>query len=142
MKGKTMKKITVAAGFSFAILVLILGVHIYIVTRPKPVDPNAIVMARIDLHKDISKADGDKIIAYMNAQKGVSHAVVNYSTDNVVFTFYPIQARANDIISQFKADMHYDDAVRYMPSLADMKGGCPMGYGNGSLISKALNFFK
>ena len=142
MKNKLFKRIAIGTGGLFGLLVLVLCVHIYIVTRPKPIDPRAIVMARIDLHQDINKQDADKIVGYLDEQKGVSHVVVNLDNDNVVFTFFPIQTRANDIIKQFKSDLHYDNAVRYMPSADQMKGGCPMGYGGGSLLSQALNFFK
>lgn len=142
MKGKLTKRLALGAATLSTLLVLILAVHIRIVTRHKAIDPQALVMARIDLHQQIGKQDADKIVSYMNAKPCVSHAVVNLNTDNVVFTFFPSQASGNEIVRQFKDDLHYSNAVRYLPTLSAMSGGCPMGYGGGSLLSRILHFFK
>ena len=143
MKSKLFKRIAITTGATFAILCIILGVHIYIVTRPQPIDPKAIVMARIDMHEDISQIDADKIVAYMNTQACVNHTYVNPTSDIVVFTFFPAQAQGDDIVRKFKSDLHYEHAVRFMPTAAQLKGGCPAGYGSGgSLSSKFLSLFK
>ena len=142
MKSKLIKKVAISIGLLSLILIVVLGVHIYMVTRPRPIDPNAIVMARIDMHEDISQADADKIVAYMNEQPCVNHTYVNPNSDIVVFTFFPAQAKGDDIVKKFKADLHYQNAVRFMPTAAQMKGGCPAGYGSGSMSSKLLSLFK
>ena len=143
MKNQLMKKVAIGIGSISIILVAILGIHIYKVTRPQPIDPNALVMARIDMHQDINQTDADKIVAYMNTQPCVNHTYVNPNSDIVVFTFFPAQAKGDDIVKKFKADLHYDNAVRFMPTTAQLSGGCPAGYGSGgSLSSKILNIFK
>ena len=142
MKNKMTKKIGGTIGIISLLLVLVLGVHIYMVTRPRPIDPNAVVMARIDMHQAIDQRDADKITGYMDAQASVNHTYVNINTDKVVFTFFPAQASADDIIRKFKADLHYDNAVRFMPTPAQLGGGCPAGYGSGSLTARVFNIFK
>ena len=143
MKSKLLKKVAVGIGLISIILVAILGIHIYKVTRPQPIDPNAIVMARIDMHQDIDQKDADKIVTYMNTQPSVNHTYVNPVSDIVIFTFFPAKAKGDDIVKKFKIDLQYDSAVRFMPTTAQLSGGCPAGYGSGgSLSSKILNIFK
>lgn len=132
----------VSGGAIFLLLVVVLGIHIYIVTRPHPIDPKMVSMARIDIKQPIAQADADKIVSYLDAQPGVSHVVVNPKSDIVVFTFFPAQTTADAVVRNFKSNFSYQ-AERFKPSLAQMGGGCPAGFGrSASLISKVLSFFK
>jgi len=143
MKSKIIKRIALSIGGICLLLVAILGVHIYIVTRPQPLDPKAIVMARIDMHQDINQDDADRIVGYMNTQPGVNHTTVNPNSDIVIFTFFPARISGDEIVRKFKTDLHYDHAVRFMPTVAQMSGGCPAGYGSdGSLSAKIIHIFK
>lgn len=142
MKNQLVKRVLISISAVTLLLLMILGVHIYLVTRPQPIDPKAIVMARIDMHEDINQADADRIVTYMNTQPCVNHTYVNPNSDIVVFTFFPAQAKGDDIVKKFKEDLHYKNAVRFMPTAAQMKGGCPAGYGSGSMTSKLLSLFK
>ena len=113
-------------------------------TRPHPIDPRAVAMARIDIKQPIDKADADKIVSYLDAQPGVSHVLVNPQTDIVVFSFFPARATADQIVQNFKAAMDYK-AERFVPSRSELRGACPMGFdgdGSPSFISKVLHFFK
>ena len=143
MKGKLIKKVAISAGIISLLLVAVLGVHIYVVTRPKPVDPTLVAMARIDIKQPIDQTDADKIVSYLDAQPGVSHVLVNPKTDIVVFTFYPTRTTANQIVQNFKSAFDYK-AERYVPAKSDIHGACPMGYGGGStsFLSKVFSLFK
>jgi hypothetical protein len=144
MKGKLIKKVTISSGIIFLLLVTVLGVHIYIVTRPHPIDPRAVAMARIDIKQPIDKTDADKIVSYLDAQSGVSHVLVNPKTDIVVFSFFPARVSADQIVQNFKAAMDYK-AERFVPTKSQLSGACPMGFSGGdnpSFISKVFNFFK
>ena len=130
MKGKLIKRAAISTGVVFALLVAVLGVHIYLVTRPKPIDPNLVAMARIDIKQPIDQTDADKIVSYLDAQPGVNHVLVNPKTDIVVFTFFPARTTANQIVQNFKSAFDYK--------------ACPMGYGGGStsFLSKVFSLFK
>jgi hypothetical protein len=144
MKGKLIKKVTVSAGIIFLLLVVVLGIHIYIVTRPHAIDPKAVAMARIDIKQPIDQTDADKIVSYLDAQPGVSHVLVNPKTDIVVFSFFPARTTADQVVQNFKAALDYN-AERFVPTKSQLKGACPMGFSGGentSFISKVLNFFK
>jgi len=144
MKKKLVKRIAIGTGSLLGLLLVVLCVHIYIVTRPRPVDPRAIVMARIDMHQDIGQQDADRITRWLDTQPGVSHTLVNPQTEIVVFTFFPARASANEIVKNFKADLHYENAVRFMPTAAQLSGGCPAGYGRAShsLLSMVTHLFQ
>lgn len=125
MKKKTWKRIALAALSVFGLSILVLAVHIYIVTRPRPADASTRAMARIDIRQPVTQADADRITAWLYGQKGVDHVLVNPKTDIAVFTFFPIQTTADRIFSDFKANLPYK-AERYIPSAAALKGGCPV----------------
>lgn len=139
MKKSQLKKIMKWTLASFTVLVLVLCIHIYWVTRPKAPDAHTIVMARIDFKQSLTQADASNITAWLYAQHGVSHVLCNPTTRIAVFTFFPIQNSANKIISGLVADTHYK-AVRFMPSEEDMKAGCPVAAT--SFTYKAYAFVK
>lgn len=123
----------------FVGLVLVLGVHIYMVTRPKAPDAHTQIMARIDIKENISKEQADKIAAWMNQQNGIDHVFINAATRIVVFSFYPVKTSASKLVHDFKASFNIP-ADRYMPSEEEMKNGCPVA--STSSTYKAVTFFK
>ena len=125
MKKRTWKSIAFGVLAVFGLLVIVLSVHIYIVTRPKPINTGTRAMARIDIRQPITQADADKITAWLYRQKGVDHVLVNPESDIAVFTFFPIRTTADQVVRDFKASMPYK-AERFIPSEEALKGGCPV----------------
>jgi hypothetical protein len=125
MKKRTLKKILTGALSVFLLIVAILCVHIYIVTRPKAPTEHTRVMARVDFKQDINQEDAAKITAWLYKQKGVDHALVNPKSKIAIFTFFPVKADGNDIVKNLNTDLNYK-AVRYIPTEADLKGSCPV----------------
>ena len=140
MKKNTIKKILLRTGAVFLLLVLVLCVHIYIVTRPKAADAKTVVMARIDLKQAITQEDAARITNWMYQQKGVTHVVCNYKMDNIVFTYHPLLTNGNDIAASFRSGTDYKNAVRYIPTEKEMQGGCPVA--STSLTYKVYSFFR
>ncbi len=132
-------RIALAALSVFGLLILILAVHIYIVTRPKPIDAYTRAMARIDIRQAITQADADRITAWLYEQKGVDRVLVNPKTDIAVFTFFPVQTTADRIVSDFKASLPYK-AERCIPSAAALKNGCPVA--SSSVTYKIYSWLK
>jgi hypothetical protein len=139
MKNKWIKKILLGSLSVFVVLVLILGVHIYMVTRPKAPDAHTQIMARIDIKENVSNEQADKIAKWMNSQNGIDHVYVNAATRIVVFSFYPVKTSASQVVRDFKASFNIP-ADRYMPSEEEMKNGCPVA--STSSTYKAVAFFK
>ena len=105
--------------------VLVLGVHIYMVTRPRP-EGHSRGMVRIDLHQKIGQADADRITTWLSRQKGVDHVLVNPRSAIAVFTYWPGVAHPALIVSTFRDSLAYPGASRYLPSPAEARRGCPM----------------
>ncbi len=139
MNKKLLKKIGWFSLISLGIFITVISVHIYMVTRPKPLDPNALAMARIDIKNDIKKEDAEKITTWLYQQKGIDHVLVNPDSKIAVFSFYPARVNANDIVMNFKKSFPYQ-AERFMPSAEEMAKGCPVAPTSTSY--KVVNFFK
>ncbi len=126
-------------GIIFLSLVSILALHIYIVTRPKVYDPHSRVMARVDIHQNITAAQATAISTWLYRQQGVDHVLCNPETDIVVFTFFPARTSADLLVKNLKSALHLQ-AVRYVPSQKDLSMSCPMNLSPGT--SKVYNFLK
>lgn len=124
MTRKTLKKILVGTISNFLILVLILGIHIYVVTRPK-VDKQTRVMARIDIKDPIDNQDAQNITSWLYQQKGVDHVLVNPKTGIAIFTYSPLVTNGDSIANSFTTSFHYV-ARRYIPSQAELQSSCPV----------------
>lgn len=108
----------------FGILTIFLAIHVYWVTRPKPISPNKIVMARIDIKNHLTSQDANKIQTWLYQQKGVNHVVVNPKTQIALFTFYPAKVSGDQIVNHFRTSFNYD-AKRYIPTQEELDKGCP-----------------
>ena len=139
MTKKVIKRIFLYGFSIFLLLLVVLCVHVYIVTRPKAPDAYTIAMARIDIKQSITSEDASKIGAWLNQQKGIDHVLVNPQTKIVVFTFYPIKTTADQVVHEFKTALHYK-AERFVPTEADLQSGCPVASTSSSF--KAYNFLK
>jgi len=126
MKRNRIKKILLWSGGIFLFLVMVLAVHIYVVTRPKPATEKTRIMARIDIKQPISQEESNKITEWLYQQQGVDHVLCNQKSNIVVFTFSPLKANANQIASDFKTVLNYPNAKRYVPTEAEIQGGCPV----------------
>lgn len=109
----------------FLFLSVVLAIHIYIVTRPKAIDPHALVMARIDIKDPIGTDDASKITTWLYQQKGIDHVLVNPKSHIVVFTFFPVKTTGDEIVKNFQTAFNYQ-ATRYMPTQEEIDNGCPV----------------
>jgi|SRR3569833_933429 len=124
MKTKTIKKTAIWSVSTLLFLVIVTVAHIWWAYHPR-IDANTKVMARIDIKQPVGLADAGKISAWLYHQKGVDHVLVNPDSRIVVFTFYPIKASGNEIVKNFRADLHYA-AGRFIPTQKALAGSCPM----------------
>lgn len=139
MKKGLLKKILLTTGSVFLLLVGVLCVHIYMVTRPKAPDMHTRAMARVDFKQEMTANDANKITAWMYQQKGVDHVLYNPASKILVFTFSPLTTTADEIVNNMKTSLNYN-AVRYIPSEKEMSSGCPVA--STSFTYKAYSFIK
>lgn len=142
MKKQKLKKILWISVSVAAFVITVLGIHIYMVTKPKAPDANTKIMARIDFRQKLNHSDADKITAWLYSQNGVDRVLCNEKSGIAVFTFYPVITSADKIVNSISSSLHY--AVnRYIPSKEEMQAGCPVGAGSVSskLYSSFTNLF-
>jgi hypothetical protein len=137
MKKNVLKRSLKGLAIFFGVMVLVLCIHIYIVTRPNP-DRKA--LARIDLHQNMSAQDATIITNWLYKQKGIDHVYCAPASEATIFSFYPAQTTADKICNDFKADLNYTKAQRFIPSASATAGSCPVMAT--SITYKVYNFFK
>ena len=125
MKKELLKKVLTGAGILFGLLVVVLCVHIYIVTRPKPMSAEMRIMARVDFKQDLNTDDAAKITTFLYQQKGIDHVLCNPAGKLVVFTFYPAKTSAEQIIGNLNLSLPYNGS-RFLPSKNQLASGCPV----------------
>ena len=138
MKSKIFKRITIGVLSTLLLLTIVLGIHIYVVTRPH-IDAKTVAMARIDIKQNIAETDAGAIEKWVSEQQGVDHVVLNRQTNILIFTFYPIKVNASQLAENLKSTFHIN-AERFMPSQEQMASGCPAM--SGSITGKAVTIFK
>jgi hypothetical protein len=138
MKNKRIKKIALISSGITLILVGVLAVHIYLVTRPQNSEATRIVMARIDFKQDIDDKDASAITEWLYTQQGVNHVLCNPETNIAIFTFLPSINNADDIVASLSKSTGYV-GQRFMPNEKELMGGCPVAMG--SWTSKVSGFF-
>ncbi|MBS1774099.1 MAG: hypothetical protein JST82_14665 [Bacteroidetes bacterium] len=119
------KKLIWGVGSVLLLSVIVLGIHIYMVTRPGKPDANTRIMARIDFKQDINQEDAAKIYSWLSKQVGVDRVMCSAENDNVLFTYAPLANNADKLLIELQTNLHYK-AKRYMPSPEEMKKGCPV----------------
>ena len=82
-------------------------------------------MARIDINQPLTNDDEGKITEWLYRQNGIDHVLCNPVTRIVVFTFFPVKTTGDKIASDFTSQLGYK-ALRFVPSEAEMKAGCPV----------------
>lgn len=102
-------------------------------------DATTRVMARIDIKQDISQEEAGTITAWLYAQQGVDRVMINPETDIIIFTFFPVQTNANEIVRKCKSQFNLSKAERFMPTKDQLNNGCPVAAN--SLTYKIYKFF-
>ncbi len=125
MQSKFFKLFLKVSGITFLVLVVVLAVHIYIVTRPKHIDNAQLTVARIDFKQPITPKDSVSITKWLYQQKGIQYVLCNPATNIAVFGFYPSQTNANNVVTSLSNSLHYQ-AKRFTPTADELNSGCPI----------------
>ena len=125
MNKKRLKKIGAIAGITFALLTVVLIVHLYKVTNKKVTDPFAIALARIDFKQNFNEQDANKFKVWFAQQPGVYKSNFTPTNLNGIIAYYPTKTDPNNLIQNFLKTFKLQ-AIRYMPSKKEMMQGCPV----------------
>ena len=130
MKMKPVKRILLYAFSVATLLLIILAVHIYLVTRPKAPDENTRIMARIDIKEPVTPAQSGVITDWLYRQPGVDHVLVNPRSSIAVFTYSPLKMNPDTLLVAFRKDLRLP-AERFIPRKEDLMKGCPVAASSG-----------
>lgn len=119
------KRVLIATGIVSLLLLIVLGIHIYQVTRPAKADETTIALARIDFDQNLNREDSVRITNWLATQKGVERVLCNPTGKTVVFSFYPVKVNASDLAKTLSAQLHLN-GTRFLPDALAMKSGCPV----------------
>lgn len=125
MKKNIIRKILIASLGIVTITAIVLGVHIYNVTRPKVATETTVSMARINFKQNITQDDVVKITRWFYQQKGADRMMCFPETRNAIITFYPVKMNANEFAKSLSTQFNIN-AERYMPTKEEMMQGCPV----------------
>lgn len=137
MKSVLQKKWLFGLLLLFVALNLLLGAHIYWVTRPHQPDAQTLVLVRLDFPKPITASERPDMLQWFNRQPGIHKSVCEPPNQQLVFGYYPAQTNANQVVQDFNAHFN-QSARRYLPSTQQMKSGCPIGRNESVAISHWL----
>jgi len=137
MNRKFIQRSLLGATAIIVLLVAVLGLHIYLVTKPKA-DASTVAMARIDIKQNIDESQAGAIENWLSGQAGVQHVVFNRASNIIIFTFYPVKASAGSIAENLRSTFNIN-AARFMPTAEQMQSGCPAL--SHTFSGKAYSFF-
>ncbi len=126
MKNKLIK-LTIWTTAAASLLIIVLGVHIYLVTSPKEENPTASwQLARIDIQErtPLSPLVAKEVKKTLKAIKGVKRVVVNSEHANAVIGFNPKSQSSRAIYEQF-SKQSLIAATLYTPTEKQLAAGCP-----------------
>lgn len=138
MKRNWLKILALLSASVTLVLLMVLGIHIYSVTRPKAPTTATRALARVDFKEDITASDADMITAWFYDQEGVDRVLCNAPGKTLVFSFSPLMVSADEVIDKFRHQFDYK-AERYLPDNTAMAAGCPVGAGNGGGLASIFN---
>ncbi len=134
MKKKVIK-IAAWTGSILLLLLVVLVVHIYMVTRPRQYDNNNLQLSRIDFKQPVSADEAAKIRHFVAAMPGVDNAMFNQHDQTLVYGFNTGLQNSANVYKQLMAFGHYS-AKAFVPDATQLASGCPMGKGNDGFVYK------
>lgn len=126
MKSILKRKWLIGLLIFFASLNLLLGAHIYLVTRKHQPNAQTLVMARLDFPAPLTADAVPGMLHWFNQQPGIHKAVCSPQNRNLVFGYFPSQTNASQLIQDFNRRFN-QQARRYLPGTQQLKSGCPIG---------------
>ena len=140
---KTFLKIAIGIGSIFALLVIILAVHIYLVTpEPEQNPTQGWQLSRIDINEELPLSDKQvkEINNSFKSVKGVERVVINKEHGTVVFAYFPKEFSAMSIYNNFSTKTGLNTAL-FTPSKEQLAASCPVIDKN-SISYKMGSFFQ
>lgn len=120
-----LKKIAIWTGSIFSLLVVVLVVHIYLVTRPSTPLPNHnVYLSRIDFKESVDSLEANRIMNHVRTLEGIANAYFNIPAGTLVYG-YKKGTQSPEKVYQEVSKFTTLKAERLIISEEDMAKGCP-----------------
>lgn len=113
-------------GSSILVLLIVLQVHIYLVTRDKNDDKRIRQLARIDFIQEVDSALANSIKNKMLQMPGVDAGYFNVAEKVFIYSFNPKIQNADCLFISLMSNGNYL-ATRYRADEKGVASGCPIG---------------
>src|SRR5882672_7472218 len=124
MKRKKVLRITLWSASVLFVLLMVLGIHIYLVTGNKSNYGNPRQLSRIDFKEPVNPAEADKIRSYVSHLEGVQGTYFNMANGILVYAFDPGRQSSLNVFNGLIHYGHYK-AERYTVDESTAQTGCP-----------------
>jgi hypothetical protein len=146
MKKKRLLKIAIWMTSSCVVLIGVLLIHIYMVTRPIDYGANATIqMSRIDFKQPVAATEVIKIQAFVKQLPGVKNAVFNTDSGILIYTYQNEQQNSLNVYTKLMNYRNYK-AERFVVTASQASNGCPVmndkNSFNGKLTAYISHLFK
>jgi hypothetical protein len=134
------KKLIIGVIGIFALLVLVLAVHIYQVSRPKEGGIPSIALSRIDFPQGIDSLEAVSIQTHFSKLEGIRDFRINATSGHVVCLYDNKIWQASDLVDKINFNFSLS-AELYRPPAAMLTQSCPV-IDKSSLTYKLGTFFQ
>ncbi|WP_338793054.1 hypothetical protein V9L05_11800 [Bernardetia sp. Wsw4-3y2] len=122
---KRLKKIAIWTASIFSVLMVVLVVHIYLVTRPKaPLPSEQIFLSRIDFEKSVDSLEAIRIMNHVQAMKGITSAHFNHEAGLFAYG-YQKGLQTPEAVHEEVTKFTTLKSKRHIVSEEDLAKGCP-----------------
>lgn len=128
MKRKIVVKILIGVASTFAVLLVVLVIHIYMAIDKK--SENMLQLSRIDFKEAMSEAEYRKVKSFVASLDGVEAVLYNADNGTLVYTYTLSKQNSKNVYDQLMKIGNYK-AVRYQVSAETAQNGCPAGMDQG-----------
>lgn len=125
MTKKFWKRLLIGVGSTFLLLVAVLFVHIWMVTRPKPGDDQRVrQLARIDFQQELTPKVRAELVKDFKAMEGTRTFRFNPDEKAMVYEIDP-EIQSTEAVYQNLVVSNDFKAKKYAVPVAMKSGGCP-----------------
>jgi hypothetical protein len=140
MKNLLLKRLLIAAGSIFLLLVLILFVHIYQVTRPtQDQDLRARQLSRIELTEKLDTEGERSLMKDLTSMKGIAIAKLSKTENAVIYELDPTVQSTDKVVSKLSKNGY--PVKKFELSKEQQGKGCPV-IDKSSVTYKVGSFFQ
>jgi hypothetical protein len=122
---KWLKRVLIGSAGIFALLIMILAVHIYQVSNKPKGGVDGWQMARIDFTQSLDSTEFSFVRDVLHGLGGIHHSVANIPEGILVYAYDPQKQKASDVYMSLIKETGFK-AKRFVVTESNLGGACPV----------------